>query len=198
MPRFLFWSSLLCMSIMLCLLLGCTSAMYVGTGGVGAKVITDPRSVGTQIDDGVLSWRINKALSGDEELCRRTRISAVVYQDSILLLGQSPDEDLSAKAHRIVLSMKGGGNVYNEIRLGEPLGYSSMIGDSWLTTKIRSLLLINNMVKSSNVKVVTENKEVFLMGKVSEHEANVIVDIVRRVSGVERVITAFVFVSDLN
>ncbi|MEC8224892.1 MAG: BON domain-containing protein, partial [Pseudomonadota bacterium] len=41
------------------------------------------------------------------------------------------------------------------------------------------------------IKVVTENGEVFLMGLVSDSEANLAVDVARNVSGVERVIKVF-------
>ncbi|HAG41754.1 MAG TPA: BON domain-containing protein, partial [Pseudoalteromonas sp.] len=43
----------------------------------------------------------------------------------------------------------------------------------------------------NNIKVVTENAEVFLMGLVSESESNQAVNIARNVSGVERVIKVF-------
>ncbi|HHU7958504.1 TPA: BON domain-containing protein, partial [Escherichia coli] len=50
------------------------------------------------------------------------------------------------------------------------------------------------LVKSSNVKVTTENGEVFLMGLVTEREAKAAADIASRVSGVKRVTTAFTFI----
>src|SRR5699024_11752409 len=66
--------------------------------------------------------------------------------------------------------------------------------DTWITTKVRSQLLTSDLVKSSNVKVTTENGEVFLMGLVTEREAKAAADIASRVSGVKRVTTAFTFI----
>ena len=37
------------------LLQGCIAAAVVGTAAVGTKAATDPRTVGTQVDDGLLS-----------------------------------------------------------------------------------------------------------------------------------------------
>ena len=53
------------------------SGMYrcgcqVGTAAVGTKAATDPRSVGTQVDDGTLELRVNSALSKDEQIKERS------------------------------------------------------------------------------------------------------------------------------
>lgn len=49
-------------------------------------------------------------------------------------------------------------------------------------------------VKSSNVKVTTENGEVFLLGLVTEREGKAAADIASRVSGVKHVTTAFTYI----
>lgn len=56
---------------------------------------------------------------------------------------------------------------------------------------MRSQLLGSDQVKSSNVKVTTENGEVFLLGLVTQAEASAAADIASRVSGVKHVTTAF-------
>ncbi|MFV2203845.1 BON domain-containing protein, partial [Escherichia coli] len=61
-------------------------------------------------------------------------------------------------------------------------------------TKVRSQLLTSYLVKSYNVKVTTENGEVFLIGLVTEREAKAAADIASRVSCVKRVTTAFKFI----
>ena len=88
----------------------------------------------------------------------------------------------------------GANEVYNEIRQGQPIGLGEASNDTWITTKVRSQLLTSDLVKSSNVKVTTENGEVFLMGLVTEREAKAAADIASRVSGVKRVTTAFTFI----
>ena len=44
------------------LLQGCVAAAVVGTAAVGTKAATDPRTVGTQVDDSTLELRVNSAL----------------------------------------------------------------------------------------------------------------------------------------
>ncbi|HBB7027666.1 TPA: divisome-associated lipoprotein YraP, partial [Escherichia coli] len=142
-------------------------------------------------DDEVLELRVSSALSKDEQIRKEARISEIAYQGRVLLIGQSPDRELSARARQIALGVDGVQEVYNEIRQGTPVSPVIMAGDAWLTTKIRSQLLTSARVKSSSVKVVTENSEVFLLGLVTEQEGRAAADIASRVSGVKRVTTAF-------
>ena len=173
------------------LLQGCVAAAVVGTAAVGTKAATDPRSV---VDDGTLEVRVNSALSKDEQIKKEARINVTAYQGKVLLVGQSPNAELSARAKQIAMGVDGANEVYNEIRQGQPIGLGEASNDTWITTKVRSQLLTSDLVKSSNVKVTTENGEVFLMGLVTEREAKAAADIASRVSGVKRVTTAFTFI----
>ncbi|EFG3814240.1 division/outer membrane stress-associated lipid-binding lipoprotein, partial [Escherichia coli] len=69
------------------LLQGCVAATVVGTAAVGTKAATDPRSVGTQVDDEVLELRVSSALSKDEQIRKEARISEIAYQGRVLLIG---------------------------------------------------------------------------------------------------------------
>jgi osmotically-inducible protein OsmY len=92
------------------------------------------------------------------------------------------------------MGVEGTTEVFNEIRQGQPIGLGDASNDTWITTKVRSQLLTSDQVKSTNVKVTTENGEVFLLGLVTEREAKAAADIASRVSGVKRVTTAFTFI----
>ncbi|WP_142502737.1 division/outer membrane stress-associated lipid-binding lipoprotein [Klebsiella sp. 2680] len=176
------------------LLQGCVAAAVVGAAAVGTKAATDPRTVGTQVDDGTLELRVNNALSKDEQIKKQARINVTAYQGKVLLTGQSPTSALSARAKQIALGVEGAAEVYNEVRHGQPISLGTASSDTWITTKVRSQLLASDLVKSSNVKVTTENGEVFLMGLVTEREGRAAADIASRVSGVSRVTTAFTYI----
>lgn len=176
------------------LLQGCVAAAVIGTAAVGTKAATDPRSVGTQVDDGTLELRVSSALSKDEQIKKETRVNVTAYQGKVLLVGQSPNSELSARAKQIAIGVEGTTDVYNEIRQGQPIDLGTTSNDTWITTKVRSQLLTSDQVKSSNVKVTTENGEVFLLGLVTEREGKAAADIASRVSGVKRVITAFTYI----
>jgi len=172
------------------MLQGCVAAV-VGSAAVATKSATDPRSVGTQVDDGTLELRVTNALSKDEQIKQSAHIVATAYQGKVLLTGQSPSADLALRAKQIAVGVDGATEVYNEIRTGDKVSFGTASSDTWITTKVRSQLLGSDQVKSSNVKVTTENGEVFLLGLVTEAEAKAAADIASRVSGVKHVTTAF-------
>lgn len=171
------------------ILQGC-AAVVIGSAAVATKTATDPRSLGTQMDDGTLEIRVSHALSKDQQLKKEAHIVATVYQGKVLLTGQVPDNALASRAEQIAAAVAGVTEVYNEIRQGKKVSAGTASQDIWITTKIRSQLLRSAKVKSSNIKVTTENGEVFLLGVVTENEEKAATDIASRTGGVRHVTTA--------
>ena len=118
-------------------------------------------------------------------------ISAVSVNGIVLLVGQVANEEMKNEANRAIESVAGIRKIHNQIRIGSNIGVTTQTHDSWLTSKVKAQLLTAKNISSNNIKVVTENAEVFLMGLVSDAEAEQAVNIARNVSGVERVIKVF-------
>ncbi|MBC3377983.1 divisome-associated lipoprotein YraP [Serratia fonticola] len=176
------------------LLQGCVAGVVVGSAAVATKTATDPRTVGTQVDDGTLEARVENAISKDQQLKKEARVVATAYQGKVLLTGQAPTTELASRAKQIALGVDGAVEVYNEIRQGTPVSLGTASSDTWITTKVRSQILTSDTVKSSNVKVTTENGEVFLLGLVTQQEGQSAAQIASQVSGVKHVTTAFTYV----
>src|SRR5471030_92428 len=123
------------------LLQGCVGAVVVGSAAVATKTATDPRTVGTQVDDGTLEARVANALSKDAQLKKEARVLATAYQGKVLLTGQAPSPELAARAKQITVGVDGATDVYNEIRQGQPISLGRASLDTWITTKLRSQLL---------------------------------------------------------
>ncbi|KGT94333.1 membrane protein [Erwinia typographi] len=172
------------------MLQGCVAAV-IGSAAVATKTATDPRTVGTQVDDSTLELRVSNALSKDQQIKNDAHIVATAYQGKVLLTGQTPSADIASRAKQITMGVDGATEVYNEVRTGDKASFGTASSDTWITTKVRSQLLSSEQVKSSNVKVTTENGEVFLLGLVTDAEAKAAADIASRVSGVKHVTTAF-------
>jgi len=183
-------------TILLCALLlqGCVSAMVIGSTAVAIKSVTDPRTIGTQVDDSTLEIRITNALNKDQQLKKNTRVIATAYQGKILLSGQVLKISLSDRAKQIASYIDGVHKVYNEIRQGKPVNLVTVSLDAWITTKIVSQILASNLVKLSNIKVITENSEVFLLGLVTQQEGQSAAKIASKTSGVKHVTTAFTII----
>ncbi len=175
------------------LLQGCVGAVVVGSAAVATKTATDPRTVGTQVDDGTLEARVTNALGKDAQIKKEARVVATAYQGKVLLTGQAPSTDMSERIRQITAGVDGATAVYNEIRQGQPITMGRASMDTWITTKLRSQLLASDAVKSSNVKVTTENAEVFLLGLVTRAEGKATAEVASKVSGVKHVTTAFTY-----
>ncbi|NHB96261.1 division/outer membrane stress-associated lipid-binding lipoprotein [Photorhabdus stackebrandtii] len=177
------------------MLQGCIGAAVVGSAAVATKSATDPRTIGQQVDDGTLEARVSNALNKDKQIKERIRVITTAYQGKVLLTGQSPDSSLTDRAKQIASRVDGTHVVYNEIRQGKPVELSTASKDTWITTKVRSKILASDSVKSSNIKVVTENGEVFLLGILTKQEGNAAAKIASETDGVKRVTTAFTYLN---
>ncbi|MDE9492312.1 divisome-associated lipoprotein YraP [Xenorhabdus bovienii] len=187
--------SLLIVFCSVMLLQGCIGAAVVGSAAIATKAGSDPRSIGQQVDDGTLEARVSNAISKDPQIKAQARIIVTVYQGRVLLTGQSPDLQLADRAKQLASKVEGTEVVYNEVRQGNPVDLSTASVDTWLTTKVRSKILASDSVKSSNIKVVTENGEVFLFGIVTRQEGTDAAKIASETSGVKRVTTAFTYLN---
>lgn len=173
------------------MLQGCITTAVVGTAAVATKVATDPRSAGRQLDDETLEERVSYALGKDAQLQQDARINVVAYNGKVLLIGQAPDEASLEMAKNLAVGVDGVNEVYNEIRVSNKIGAMQIAKDSWITTQAKSKLLVSAEVKATDVKVITENGEVFVLGKLTESQGNAATESIRTISGVQKVITVF-------
>lgn len=170
---------------------GCITTAVVTSAAVATKVATDPRTTGTQVDDEILEEKVAYNINKDEQIKQEARINVVAYNGKVLLIGQAPSMDVVENAKNLAAGAEGVTEIYNEIRQGEKIVFGQITQDSWITTQVKSKLLVNSEVKATEVKVVTENGEVFLMGKVSQNQADAAAEAARNVGGVTKVVKVF-------
>ncbi|WP_373766173.1 division/outer membrane stress-associated lipid-binding lipoprotein [Glaesserella sp.] len=172
---------------------GCLATAVVGGAAVATKVATDPRTAGRQLDDETLEEKVAYNLNKDAQIKEEARINVVSYNGKVLLIGQAPNDSVKEAAKNVAAGVEGVSTVYNEIRIGEKISVGQISQDSWITTKIKSKLLVNAEVKATDVKVITENGEVFLMGNLSTTQANAAAEVARHISGVTKVIKVITY-----
>ncbi|WP_394129277.1 BON domain-containing protein [Shewanella maritima] len=175
------------------LLQGCAGVVMVGAVG-GAKMVNDERSMSTQLSDTNADFEIINALSQHEDIKQQTNITGVVMNNNVLMIGQSPSSVLRDKAVNVVQELNIGGKLHNQIRIGNPTSFTTRSNDTWITTKVKTRMLNNKELDVTRIKVVTENGEVFLLGLVSQQQADLAVDVARNTSGVRRVIKVFEYI----
>lgn len=169
---------------------GCLGVVAAGAGA-GAIMADDPRSFGTQIDDENIESRALKAIRNNDEIREQSHIEVVSYNRIALVVGQTPAESYRTKIGELVANVPNVRKVYNEVKVTVPRSALTGMSDSTITSKIKSSLLLESEFPSSNVKILTENGEVFLMGLVTRSQADRATEIARTTSGVVKVVQIF-------
>lgn len=170
---------------------GCLSSLIIGSAAVVTKSLIDPRTIGQQIDDNTLEILINSKINKDKKISKNSRINLVSYSGNILLFGQSIDLYSIKRAEILTNNVFGVKKVFNEIRHIQSINIYSILKDILVTAKIKLQIFINNFLSSSNIKVITENGEVFVLGILSEKEGKLVSKIISEINGVKRVTTIF-------
>lgn len=172
------------------LIQGCAGVVLAGAA-TGAMVATDPRTAGTMVDDQMIEFKIREAFYQDSELSKQSHLSVTSYNNIVLLTGETINEPLRQRIEALARNAPKVRQVHNEIIIAAPSSMLARSNDSLITAKVRSRLAATREVKSRDIKVVTENGTVFLMGLVTREQADQATKVVRQTAGVQRVVRLF-------
>jgi osmotically-inducible protein OsmY len=173
----------------------CAPLLVGGAVAGGAMVATDRRSPGIQLEDQAIELRLNKAL-GDKFPSDRAHINVTSYNQRVLLTGEVTDEQSKLEAQAIAQKSENVRAVLNELHVGSLSSLSNRNFDTALTSKVLAALLQAKDVPSGAIKVVSERAVVYLMGRVTQGEGDAAARAASRVSGVQRVVKNFDYLSD--
>jgi len=169
---------------------GCAVATVVAVTA-GATMVADRRSFSKQIDDQTIEFVAHNELNKQKALSKNTNLHIVSMNGTVLVVGQAPNSYLRDLAIKTIQDVPDIVTIHNQVRISSTTAITTQSNDIWLTSKVKSALLANGDVNAKDIKVVTENSEVFLLGLVTPKEAEIVVEIVRNISGVSRVIKVF-------
>jgi len=169
---------------------GCAGGLIVAAG-TAVAVSSDERTIPEQLSDGALSLaaldKINELDISNENM----RISLFSNSGYILLVGQVNDQHNKELIEAKLKTLKQASGIYNQLRIARPISFAQQSRDSWITTKVKSQLASHDRVNPFKIKVVTENGEVFLIGKVNRKMADDATKITRKIAGIKRVNRVF-------
>lgn len=168
--------------------------MIVAGAGTAAVAAHDRRTVGSFIDDGAIELKVRNAINEDEALRGATHISVTSLNGIVLLSGEAPTAAQRDQVLAKTRAVSGIRQVTNEIRVAPPSTFGSRSNDTWLTTKVKTRMVRTDDLDATRVKVVTENRVVYLLGLVTKKEAELATEAARMVGGVERVVKLFEYI----
>ncbi|MGM9428615.1 BON domain-containing protein [Hydrogenophaga sp. MI9] len=172
----------------------CAPLAVGGAALTGAMVVGDRRSSGTQLDDQGIELRVASRLR--DQMGSRARISATSYNRRVLLTGEVANARDKELAESIVKQVDNVQVVNNELDVANSPSFTEKAEDSLLTGKVKAGLLDTKQLSSNAFKVVTERGTVFLMGRVTQREADLATQVARTTKGAQRVVRVLEIISE--
>jgi osmotically-inducible protein OsmY len=167
---------------------GCP-AVIAGGGLVAINTIEDRRTTGTQYDDSQIETRAGSRIK--EKLGERAQISVTAFNRAVLLTGEAWDEAARAEAEKIAAAVPNVRSVTNEVQISGLASNTSRLNDASITASVKGRFLNVKDLNPVHVKVITEAGVVYLLGLVTEQEAETATELARTTGGVRKVVKVF-------
>ena len=185
-------SILLGAALAACALSACVP-LVIGGAAVGgaAAIASDRRSVGIQLEDEAIERRLNRAIYGRFKGGEQISVYVTSYNRKVLLAGQVIDESIYQEVEKIAREGENVREVVNELQVRELSPAPVRNNDIAISAKVRAALLEAKDVPLGAVKVTTERGIVYLLGRVTQEEGDAAARVASRVSGVNKVVKVF-------
>ncbi len=171
----------------------CIFVAGAAAGAAGIAVVYDHRKLEDVLQDQKIANAITSKIKAISTLKddNSTDVSVTCFNGIVLMTGQTTTADIRQQADEIAHRTDGVTKVYNQISVKGSESSLTKASDAWITAKIKTQMLATEDLKSGTIKVVTENGTVYLLGMVTQEQANMSVDIAKQVSGVQKVVKIF-------
>jgi osmotically-inducible protein OsmY len=172
---------------------GC-APLILGSALGGAFVASDRRTSGTQLEDKSIELKAGSRIR--EAVTIGAHVNANAYNRVVLLTGEVASDADRAAVEQAVSRIENVQSVVNDLAVMGESSFSSRSSDTLINGKIKASFVDARDVFASAYKIVVERGEVYLMGIVTEREANRGAEIASGVSGVTKVVKVFTLISE--
>jgi osmotically-inducible protein OsmY len=163
--------------------------VVVGGAAAGGAMASDRRTSGVYIEDENIELKTTKSIN--DALGESSHVNITSYKGNVLLTGEVTNENAKSQAENLVKATASVRNITNELIIGPKSSIGSRANDAYLTSKVKAQFVSENRFQANHVKVVTENSVVYLIGFVTQQEAEAATEIARNTSGVNKVVKVF-------
>tara|TARA_Y100000814_G_scaffold265653_1_gene219096 strand:- start:27 stop:620 length:594 start_codon:yes stop_codon:yes gene_type:complete len=191
-------NKLLNLILILILLNGCVGASSKGVFGTGVSVALDPRTVGTQIDDGIMDKNLDaKLLLMNKNYL--LSVSTQVLDGRIFITGKVDDPEEKLKITKLAWEIEGTRSVKNDLKIKEEFNFKQSAKDILITSQLRTALIFNKKIKSANYSIDTYKKKIYIYGIAnSKDEQSLVIEEAKQILDVKDVISSILLVEDLR
>lgn len=147
-----------------------------------------PTTVGTEIDDGLLTARVKAALADNIDI-KSFDIKVETRKAEVMLSGFVDNQAQIDHAVAVARTVPGVLAIDNKVSLkGAPTSIGTKVDDTVITTRVKTVLMADEGVKSADIAVVTRRSEVRLSGFVNNQgQIDRAIEISSAVEGVTKV-----------
>jgi osmotically-inducible protein OsmY len=176
-------------------LLGACAPLIVGGAMVGTALsVTDRRTSGAQLEDQGIELKAITRLR--DAVGDRGHINVTGYNRTALLTGEVPSEADRGAAEQAVARIENVRATVNELAVMGNSSLTARSSDAIITSKVKASYIDAKDLQANTIKVVAERGTVYLLGRVTEREANRATELARGVSGVGKVVKVFEILSE--
>jgi osmotically-inducible protein OsmY len=172
----------------------CAPLLIGGAIWGGSLVVTDRRTSGTQLEDQGIELKSVRRIT--DVIAERGHVNVTSYNRLVLITGEVPTEADKTAVEQAVARIDNVRSIVNELTLAAPSSLAQRSNDTLMTSKVKANMVDAKDIQANAFKVVSERGVVYLMGRVTEREANRAADVARGVSGVQKVVKVFELVTD--
>jgi osmotically-inducible protein OsmY len=179
--------------LLVCTLGACAPLMIAGVAGT-AMVASDRRTSGAQLEDESIELRAKARIR--DNLGERVHVNVTSFNRQVLLTGEVTAEKDRQAVVQLVERIENVKAVVNELAVMPLSNLSERSNDLLIVAKVKASFVDSRDLFANAFKVVTERGTVYLMGRVTQREANSATQLTRNVGGVNKVVRLFEIISE--
>jgi osmotically-inducible protein OsmY len=175
-------------------LTACVPLVLGGAAAGGSLVATDRRTSGAQLEDEGIELRASSRLR--TALGERAHVNLTSYNRQVLLTGEVPTAQDKQLVEQIVSRVENVSSVVNELAVMGNTSLTNRSSDVLVTGRVKAALIDAPDLFANSFKVVTERGTTYLMGRVTQREADRGTAVVRSTPGVQKVVRILDIISE--
>tara|TARA_B100002019_G_scaffold245762_1_gene223316 strand:+ start:1804 stop:2397 length:594 start_codon:yes stop_codon:yes gene_type:complete len=176
----------------------CAGVASKGIFGTGVSVAFDPRSVGTQIDDSIMEKNLKtRILLRDKN--HLLNVKTKVLDGRIFLMGKVINPEEKLQLTKLAWETDGVRSVRNDIKIKEDFNFQQSAKDLFITSQLRTAIILNKEIKAINYQIDTYKKKIFIYGiAMTSDEKDLVIQEAKEILEVDDVIASIMLVEDLR
>ena len=184
--------------ILLITISGCMGTSSTGVLGTGVSIATDPRTIGTQIDDNIMQKNLSaKIINRNAKYL--FAVKPKVIDGRIFITGKVNTVEEKLNITKLAWEIKGARSVKNDLKIREQFDIQQFSKDILITSQLRTAMIASKTIKSTNYNIDTYKKKIYIYGIAeNEEERAEVINEAKQVLDVEDVISSILLIEDLR